>query len=284
MTAYLFPGQGSQSKGMGKDLFLQFPDIISQADSVLGYSITELCLEDPHNQLNSTQYTQPALYTVNAMHYLKKKEEGKPAPQFVAGHSLGEYSALFAAGVFDFATGLKLVKKRGELMSQALGGGMAAIIGLPADKIRKVLDENGLQEVVIANQNTHSQFVVSGRKLDVNRAQTLLEQAGASLVVPLNVSGAFHSPFMSAAQKEFEFFVKNFMFSLPSVPVIANCSAKPYVGNSEEIANHLTKQITHPVLWTDSIQYMIAQGVSAFEEIGPGKVLSGLVRRIKNGQ
>lgn len=284
MTAYIFPGQGSQSKGMGKDLFSQFPDIVSQANEILGYSITELCLDDPHNQLNSTQYTQPALYTVNAMHYLKKKEEGKPSPKFVAGHSLGEYSALFAANVFDFATGLKLVKKRGELMSQAQGGGMAAIIGLPAEKIQKVLNEHDLKEVVIANYNTHSQFVISGKKRDVSKAQTIFEESGASLVVPLNVSGAFHSPFMSSAQKEFEIFVKNFKFSSPSIPVIANCSSRPYPGVDEDIALNLAKQITHPVLWTDSIQYMIAQGSDEFDEIGPGKVLSGLVRRIRNGQ
>lgn len=283
MTAYLFPGQGSQSKGMGKDLFPQFPDIVSQANEILGYAITTLCLDDPHNQLNLTQYTQPALYTVNAMSYLKKKEEGKESPKFVAGHSLGEYSALFAADVFDFPTGLKLVKKRGELMAQALGGGMAAVIGLTADKIHQVLKEHDLQEVVIANQNTHSQFVISGRKSDVINAQTVLEQAGASLVIPLNVSGAFHSPFMSVAQEEFELFVKDFNFSSPSIPVIANCSAKPYQG-AKEVGKNLTKQIAHPVLWTDSIHYMIAQGTDEFNEIGPGKVLAGLVRRIKNGQ
>lgn len=282
MTAYIFPGQGSQSKGMGKELFSLFPDITAQADAILGYSIASLCAEDPNQSLNQTQFTQPALYTVNALSYLKKIREGGTKPQVVAGHSLGEYNALFAAGVFDFATGLKLVKRRGELMSKAIGGGMAAVIGLKADIINNTLQSHSLGNVVIANYNSFSQLVISGQKQDVERAQGVLEQAGASLVVPLKVSGAFHSPLMRSAQELFELFLKEFHFSAPTIPVIANLTAKPY--QAVEIANNLSRQISHPVLWTETINHMMSQNIAQFEEVGPGAVLTGLIRRIKNGQ
>jgi trans-AT polyketide synthase, acyltransferase and oxidoreductase domains len=155
MTTYIFPGQGSQVKGMGADLFSAYPSHIQQADNILGYSIARLCLEDPDNQLNNTNYTQPALYIVNALSYLKKIQEDQTTPNYVAGHSLGEYSALFAAGVFDFETGLKLVQKRGELMHQATGGGMAAVIGLQNDAVDNVIKQNALSTISIANVNSH---------------------------------------------------------------------------------------------------------------------------------
>ena len=282
MTAFLFPGQGSQIIGMGKLLFEEFPELTAKADSVLGYSIQTLCLDDPHQQLNQTDFTQPALYTVNALMYFKKINDTSVKPDYTAGHSLGEYNALLAAGVFDFETGLKLVKKRGELMNQASGGAMAAVIGLTADRINTLLQDNGLDQVVIANHNSRTQLVISGQKAAIDHARILCEQAGARMVIPLKVSGAFHSPCLRDAQSQFESYLNTFDFSLPRIPVIANCTARPY--STSGIADLLAQQMTHPVLWAQTIDYLLSQGELDFEETGPGAVLTGLVRRIKNGQ
>lgn len=282
MLAYLFPGQGSQSVGMGAELFEKFPDITAKADAILGYSIQSLCLGEMSSQLNQTQYTQPALFTVNALSYLNKMQENSHQPAYVAGHSLGEYNALLAADVFDFESGLKIVQKRGELMSQMTGGAMAAIIGLHADAISEIFQKHHLTNVSIANYNSHTQIVITGKKEDILQAQALCEQHDASMVIPLAVSGAFHSPFMRSAQEQFELFIKDFEFTTPKIPVIANISAKPY--QHDAIRQTITNQITSSVRWTETIEYLQAQGVSDFEEIGPGKVLAGLVRRIKKGQ
>lgn len=282
MTAYIFPGQGSQAPGMGKELFSKFQPLVAEADAILGYSIETLCLSDPNQQLNQTQFTQPALYVVNALTYLDKVQTAQTKPAYFAGHSLGEYNALFAANVFDFATGLKLVKKRGELMSQAASGGMAAVIGLNAETIQNVLATHHLTRVTIANYNSYMQLVISGQQNEVVLAQSLFEQAGAKMVIPLKVSGAFHSPLMQASQNEFKEFIKSFQFNAPSVPVISNVTAKPYKVN--EIHTNLAQQISNPVRWTESIDYLLAQGMTEFEEVGPGSVLTGLVRRIKNKQ
>ncbi len=281
MTIYIFPGQGSQHKGMGSSLFSEFPEFTKKADDILGYSIQSLCLDDPLQQLGKTQYTQPALYVVNALSYYKKRREVMKEPGFVMGHSLGEYSALMAAEVFDFETGLRLVKKRGELMNKASGGAMAAIIGLKAEDIQTILDKNQPINVSIANHNTRTQIVISGLREDVLRAQQLCEQAGAMLVIPLNVSGAFHSPYMRSAQEEFELFLKGFQFNTPSIPTISNYSARPY--GTENISQNISRQITNPVRWTESVLYVLQAGEQEFEEIGPGAVLMGLVQRIKNG-
>ncbi len=196
-------------------------------------------------------------------------------------YSLNSSSSL-AANVFDFETGLKLVKKRGELMDQASGGAMAAVLGLKAETIYSLLKAHHSINVTIANDNSYTQIVISGLKQDIVHAQGLCEQAGAALVVPLNVGGAFHSPFMSPAQGQFETFLRDFQFNLPSLPIIANYTAKPY--KTTETSNNLTQQITYPVRWAESIFYILAQGETEFEEVGPGKVLTGLVQRIKNGQ
>ncbi len=278
-TIYLFPGQGSQKKGMGAELFGRFPDLVRQADEILGYSVQELCLEDPHEQLGDTLYTQPALYTVNALAGLARLADGEPKPDFTAGHSLGEYNALLAAGVYDFAAGLELVKKRGELMSQASGGGMAAVIGLEADAIRQALAAGGFDGIDVANYNSPNQTVISGMKTDIEAAAPKLDEAGAKRVIVLNVSGPFHSRYMEPIAAEFAKFLAGVSFNSPAIPVIANCTARPYTGDN--IVANLTGQICNSVLWVDSIRWLQQQPAPEFFEVGPGKVLTGLLRYLK---
>lgn len=275
---HVFPGQGSQKKGMGEGLFEAFPEYTKAADEILGYSIQALCLEDADDQLNQTQFTQPALYVVNALTYLQRMKETDGKPDFVAGHSLGEYNALFAAGVFNFETGLRLVQKRGALMAGATGGGMAAVLGMTIEKIHEVLESSEISGVSIANLNAPQQTVLTGSKDGILAFQTKFQEAGAKRYIPLNVSGAFHSPFMEPARKEFEIFLEQFDFGKPSIPVISNVKALPYPDN--EVAHLLALQITSPVRWVETVQYLHQQPNPAFEEMGPGKVLQGLIRQI----
>lgn len=281
MLAYIFSGQGSQKKGMGSDLFDEFPKLIQIADEILGYSIKQLCLEDPDQRLNLTQFTQPALYCVNSLSYLKKIKESGFNPDFVAGHSLGEFVALFAAGAYDFETGLKLVKKRGELMGNIFGGGMAAVIGLKEESVKEVLEINKLYGIDIANYNTPSQIVISATKKDIDNAKPIFEAAGALKYTILKVSGAFHSRYMESAKEEFEKYLHTVTFNTPEIPVISNFYARPY--EDTDIKTTLANQITGSVKWTESIRYLLGQGVENIIQIGPGNVLSGLVNAIKSG-
>lgn len=279
MLAYIFSGQGSQQKGMGSDLFDEFPKLIQIADEILGYSIKQLCLEDPDKRLDLTQFTQPALYCVNSLSYLKKIKESGFKPDFVAGHSLGEFVALFAAGAYDFETGLKLVKKRGELMSNIFGGGMAAVIGLKEESVKEVLEINKLYGIDIANYNTPSQIVISATKQDIDNSKPIFEAAGALKYTILKVSGAFHSRYMESAKEEFEKYLHTVTFNTPEIPVISNFYARPY--EDADIKTTLANQITGSVKWTESIRYLLGQGVENIIQIGPGNVLSGLVNAIK---
>jgi len=275
---YVFPGQGSQSPGMGGELFDQFPELVKQADEVLGCSIKNLCLDDPENELNQTDYTQPALYIVNALTYLSKTAKTDLRPDFVAGHSLGEYNALFAAGVFDFITGLKIVQKRGQTMVKVTGGGMAAIIGMQPDKIKHVLKDASFETIDIANYNSPKQTVISGRKEDIDAVKTAFEEAGVRMFIPLKVSGAFHSRYMQEAQDEFADFLKHIEFQPVKIPVIANYTAAPY--QNDETMNNMIQQISNPVRWVESIQYLKLQPEPEFEEVGPGNVLTKLIKQI----
>ncbi len=283
MKTYMFPGQGSQAKGMGGELFDHFRDLTAKADAILGYSIKELCLEDPRDELGKTRFTQPALYTVNALSYLKKIEETGQAPDFLAGHSLGEFDALMAAGCYDFETGLKLVQKRGELMGQVSGGGMAAVLNASKQEIEEILEKNGLDEVSLANYNSPSQIVISGSAEQIARAQPLFKQ-GKVRFYPLNTSGAFHSRFMQSAMEQFREFLKDVTFAEQKIPVISNVTARPY--DNDAILDTLSRQIANTVQWSESVQYLLALARSrgetmTFEEFGPGEVLTRLVDTIR---
>ncbi|BEM77680.1 acyltransferase [Serratia marcescens] len=278
IRVYMFPGQGSQQPGMGRELFSQFPDLTRIADDILGYSIERLCLDDPDGELNKTQYTQPAIYVVNALSYFKKRQETGIQPDFALGHSLGEFNALLAAECFDFATGLKLVKKRGELMAQAAGGGMAAVLGLSEAKLRAFLTERKLDDIDLANFNTPSQIVISGSGDTVTKALEAFAQSEIRCV-PLNTSGAFHSRLMQGAKEKFEHYLRDFTFSAPKIPVVANTTARPY--EDDKLLTGLAQQIASPVRWTESIQYLLSLGTPDFIELGHSKVVSGLVEKIK---
>ncbi|MCH2193545.1 ACP S-malonyltransferase [Kordia sp.] len=278
MKTYLFPGQGSQKKGMGAGLFDEFPELTKKADKILGYSIKELCLEDPNKQLNKTQFTQPALYVVNALSYQKKLKDGEKEPNYVAGHSLGEYNALQAAGVFSFESGLKLVKKRGELMSKAKNGGMAAILNSSEEQIKEILKDANLDTIDIANLNASSQIVISGLKEDVTNAQPFFEKAGV-MFIPLNTSGAFHSRYMKEAADEFEKFLKRKRFYEPKIEVIANITGKPY--DHKKVSESLVNQLYNSVRWADGMTYLLEKGEMEFEELGVGEVLTKLTGYIK---
>jgi malonyl CoA-acyl carrier protein transacylase len=278
-TVFMFPGQGSQALGMGAELFVRYPDMMAEADAILGYSIKDLCLENPDKKLDSTEYTQPALYVVNVLSFLAKVEDEKIRPDFVIGHSLGEYDALYAADAFDFATGLKLVQKRGALMSAATGGGMAAILGMEGDAVAAALAELGAERIDVANYNSPRQIVISGLKADVEAFAPQMLEKGAQKVVILSVSGAFHSRYMKPAAEEFEAFLSGFSFNSLKITCIANCSAKPYT--DEAIGPNLVRQMYSSVRWIDTIKGLRAQGADTFIEVGPGNVLSGLARRIK---
>lgn len=277
MRAFVFPGQGSQTRGMGSELFQRFPDLTALADEILGYSVAQLCATDPDMRLNQTEFTQPALFVVNALSYLDRRRQNPVEVDFFAGHSLGEYNALFAAGAFDFGTGLRLVKRRGELMARVTNGGMAAVVGLPVDALRTALSE--FEALDIANVNTHEQVVISGPVEAIQAAGPVLTQAGARAYIPLRVSGAFHSRYMRSASRSFEETLAGVDFEPLKTPVIANITGLPYEEGA--LRQTLAAQLVEPVLWNDTVRYLLGQGVEHIEEIGPGSVLTGLIDKIR---
>lgn len=278
MLTYMFPGQGSQFLGMGEELLNDFKTLGNRAGDILGYDIRELCIKDPNKQLNNTQYTQPAIFVVSALAYLKHFETTSKKSDFLAGHSLGEYAALFAAGVFDFETGVKLVKKRGELMSQSKSGGMAAVMGASNDRIQSLLRDHHFDRIEVANFNSPVQTVLSGDTSQITKAADVFENAGVRYI-PLPVSAAFHSSYMTSARDEFSNFLQGFRFKPCKIPVISNVTAKAYVVGQE--SKLLTEQITSSVRWTDTVAFLEAQGDMQFLELGPGQVLTGLLAAIQ---
>lgn len=277
MIAVVFPGQGSQVPGMGAEEFARYPALTREADEILGYSIAELCLENPDGRLGRTKYTQVALYVVNALQYLRWYQDGNEG-RFFAGHSLGEYNALFAAGALDFGTGLRLVKRRGELMAQAGGGGMRAVLGVDANTVRQVLVEAGVDQVDLANLNTREQIVLAGPEPDLDAAEAALKATSARCV-KLNVSGPFHSRYMLPAAEAFDGEARAVRFGELTATVISNAYALPY--QQDRIADTLVAQITSSVRWNETVEYLLDAGVEDFVQIGPGRVVSDLVRQIR---
>lgn len=273
----VFPGQGAQVRGMGKDLFDRFPDMERTADAVLGTSIRTLCVDDPDKVLARTRFTQPALFTVCAMAYRQRLEDTGIEPDFVAGHSLGEYAALWAASAFDFETGLKLVVKRGALMDEAEGGGMAAVVGIDADAVRAVLASSGIDTVDVANFNGPTQTVLAGPTADLDRLGP--QFTAPARFVPINVRTAFHSRWVRGIKDAFAAYVADFTFKPLLLPVMSNFTALPY--RDDEIAHNIVQQIDHSVRWVEITQYLLQEEQPVFEEIGPGQVLTRLIEDIR---
>jgi [acyl-carrier-protein] S-malonyltransferase len=282
-SAFLFPGQGSQKVGMAADFVAAFDSVkqrFDQANAILGRDLVKIISEGPEADLTSTRNTQPALFLVETAITDILIAKGV-SPRCTLGHSLGEYSALYAAGVFSFEDGLKIVAKRGELMAAAgisAPGTMAAVIGLTREKISEVLATITEGVVVTANENSPDQTVISGTVAAVNAASEKLQAAGAKRVVPLTVSGAFHSPLMQPVADEFSRFLESFSFLQPRCPVVANVTAAP-VSDPLELKRLLVRQLVSPVRWVDSMKYLVEQGVADAYEIGPGSVLKGLARK-----
>ena len=285
MKAFVFPGQGSQFVGMGKDLYENnalAKELFDKADEILGFKITDIMFAGTDEQLKQTNVTQPAVFLHSVISALCLGDDFKPA--MVAGHSLGEFSALVAAGALSFEDGLKLVAARANAMQKACEanpGTMAAIIGLSDEKVEEVCSEvsaNG-QIVVAANYNCPGQLVISGNVEAVNAACEKLKEAGAKRALPLKVGGAFHSPLMQPAKDELQAAIEQTEFAAPSCPVYQNVDAKAHT-DAAEIKANLTAQLTSSVRWTASVQAMIADGADDFTECGPGKALQGMIGRI----
>ena len=281
MKAYVFPGQGAQFSGMGKDLYESSPaarELFDRADEVLGFGLSKIMFEGTDEELRQTKVTQPAVFLHSVASVAALGEEFRP--DMVAGHSLGEFSALVAAGALDFESGRRLVYARALAMQKAceeVPSTMAAVLGLSDDVVESVCE--GIEGVVAANYNCPGQIVISGTKEAVSEACVRLKEAGAKRALPLAVGGGFHSPCMASAKEELERAIEQTVFATPRCPIYQNVDAKPHT-SPEQIKANLTAQLTSPVRWTQSVQNMVADGAVEFVELGPGKVLTGLVGKI----
>lgn len=283
-TAYVFPGQGSQWVGMGRCLHEAFPSAryaFEEADDAVEFPLSRLCFEGPDEELSQTVNAQPAILTVSVacLRAVSEVTGGLVTPAYMAGHSLGEYTALVASDVVSFADAVRLTRERGRLMHEAgqtIPGGMAAIIGLDEISMEEICQETGVQ---VANLNSPGQIVFSGTREALVRAVDLATAMGARHTIPLRVSGAFHSSLMEPAREAMAQVISEVEFRDPSVPIVVNCTAEPMT-TAFEIKEELINQISSCVQWQRSVEFMVANGVSTFIEVGPGKVLSGLIKRI----
>jgi [acyl-carrier-protein] S-malonyltransferase len=285
-TAFLFPGQGSQSVGMGSALAANFPaarQVFEEANDALGFDLAAICFDGPEDQLRLTEFTQPAIFTVSVAALRVLNQKGMQA-DYVAGHSLGEYSANVAAGAISFADAVRTVRKRGQLMQQAVPAGegaMAAILGMQADAVAAVCKDASQpgSPVEPANMNSPEQVVISGAAAAVERAMALAKERGAKRAVALPVSAPFHCSLMQPAQDALKPVLEAIPFSTAKVPVVVNVDAR-LVKDAADLREALVRQVTGAVRWTESMQMLIADGVTQFVEVGPGKVLSGLLRQV----
>lgn len=284
--AYIFPGQGSQSVGMGKDLFDNFTAarrVFEEADDALGFSLSAMCFSGDETDLQLTANTQPAILTASVAAFRAMESEGFPKPNFVAGHSLGEYSALVAAGVLDFADAVRTVRKRGTYMQDAVPvgvGAMAAILGLDVEIIEAGCHEAADGQVCSpANINSPSQVVIAGNTEAIDRACEILKEKGAKRAIKLNVSAPFHCALIMPAQENLSEDLKNLSYGQFAFPIVHNVDADEN-NDPDLVCDKLTRQVSSPVRWLQSVENLIANGVDTFVEVGPGKVLTGLVRQI----
>lgn len=286
MIAFIFPGQGSQHPGMGKDLAEKFPaarQVFEEADNALGFSLSELCFNGPAEQLQLTENTQPAILTVSIAALRAMQSEGFPRPGFVAGHSLGEYSALVAAGALDLGDAIRTVRARGRYMQEAVpvgAGAMAAILGADLETVNAGCAQASEGEVCsAANINSPGQVVIAGAAGAIDRAIVILKERGAKRAMKLNVSAPFHCAMMRPAQDRLATDLDTIKFSDSEMPVVTNVDARAVTG-ADLLRDSLVRQVSQPVRWLESVEFLISQGVKTLIEIGPGKVLSGLVRQI----
>ncbi|WP_063777483.1 ACP S-malonyltransferase [Streptomyces sp. 769] len=276
-TVCCFPGQGIQRVGMCADLFDRFPEETTLASEVLGYSIRDLCLHGPAEKLADTRFTQPAIYVANALAWRSRRPDFEPAGAL--GHSLGEYNALEAAGVFDFATGLRLVRDRAAATARCTAGGMLAVVGPTTEQLRELLRRAGLDGVDIANLNSRRHQVLAGPDEELSAAARELAAAGARVVTRLAVSGPFHSRYMRSAALEFQHAFDGLTFAEPEFPVWSNRTARPHT--SADTARLLVDHLTHPVRWRECVSAVLDEGAAEFVEVGESTVLTSMIRHIR---